>query len=142
MGESASHGGDVCADADGGDVLPLLQAEDVLFFANTMEAANILFDQKHLNVDGNTVDFYLDGTQDAKLGIRKDTTISADWTIFDNFHLYYIGKDAPTAIEQMSESTASRSTLHTSLYTLSGQRVNSITRSGLYIVNGKKVMVK
>ena len=25
VGESASHGGDVCADADGGDVLPLLQ---------------------------------------------------------------------------------------------------------------------
>lgn len=119
-----------------------VEAEDVLFFANTMEAANILFDQKQLNVDGNSVDFYLDGTQDAKLGIRKDTTISADWTIFDNFHLYYIGKDAPTAIEQVTESIASRSTLHSSLYTLSGQRVSSITRSGLYIVNGKKVMVK
>ena len=102
-----------------------------------MEAANILFDQKHLNMDGNTVDFYLDGTQDAKLGIRKDTTISADWTIFDNFHLYYIGKDAPTAIEQVSTNANTNA-----IYTLSGQRVKSITRSGLYIVNGKKVMVK
>ena len=119
-----------------------IEAEDVLYFANTMEAANILFDQKNLNVDGNTVDFYLNGTQDAKLGIRKDTTISADWTIFDNFHLYYLGQDTPTGIEQVSESIASRSTLHASRYTLSGQRVSIITRPGIYIVNGKKVIVK
>ncbi len=71
-----------------------IEADKVLYFANTMEAANYLFDTKNLNADGNSVDFFISGG-DMKLGLRKDVTIANDWTIFDNFHLYYIGQTAP-----------------------------------------------
>lgn len=71
-----------------------IEAGQVLYFADTMEGANYLFDTKNLNVDGNSVDFHI-SSGSMKLGIKKEETISGDWTIFDNFHLYYLGQTKP-----------------------------------------------
>ena len=71
-----------------------IEAGQILYFADTMEGANYLFDTKNINVDGNKVDFHISGGT-MKLGIKKEETISADWTIFDNFHLYYLGQTQP-----------------------------------------------
>lgn len=71
-----------------------IEAGQVLYFADTMEGANYLFDTKKMNADGNSVDFHISGGS-MKLGIKKEETISGDWTIFDNFHLYYLGQTKP-----------------------------------------------
>ena len=71
-----------------------IDAGQVLYFADTMEGANYLFDTKKMNEDGNSVDFHISAGS-MKLGIKKETTISGDWTIFDNFHLYYLGQTKP-----------------------------------------------
>lgn len=80
-----------------------IEAEQIIYYANSMEAANYLFDNKQLNLDGNKVDFKINGGS-MKLGIRKDTTIANDWTIFDNFHLYYLGQNAPDGFEEAAIS--------------------------------------
>ena len=75
-----------------------VDAENVIYFANTMEAANYLFNAGQ-NVDGNMVDINLTEGNDLTVGIYKFTTIANDWTIFDNFHLYYLGTEMPTGID-------------------------------------------
>ena len=45
----------------------------------------------------------------------------------------------PTGIENTLLGTPNA---HDAIYDLSGRRVNTITKGGLYIVNGKKVFIK
>ena len=75
-----------------------VDAEHVIYFANTMEAANDLFNAGQ-NADGNVVDIQLGEGNALTVGIYKFTTIANDWTIFDNFHLYYLGTEMPSAID-------------------------------------------
>lgn len=71
---------------------------------------------------------------------------SSYWTIFDNFRLYYYGQEEPTT--GITEVEAAKKPLRQGIYTLSGQLVRSDAHSleglsrGIYIVNGKKVVVK
>ena len=44
---------------------------------------------------------------------------------------YPAGITAPTATQQTE-----------TIYTITGQRINSITTPGIYIINGKKVVIK
>lgn len=56
-------------------------------------------------------------------------------------YLYFERNADPTAIEAVTTSKPQTS-IREGIYTLEGIRVNSITKPGLYIINGKKVMVK
>ena len=47
------------------------------------------------------------------------------------------GEHANGIIDVNAETVAAKS-----IYNIAGQRVNSITRGGMYIINGKKVLVK
>lgn len=98
-----------------------VDAENVLYFANTMEAANILFN-KGMNADGNVVDIYLEEGNDLTVGVMKNTTISNDWTIFDNFHLYYLGANTPTGIQNL-EANESKTVGEAVFYNINGARI-------------------
>ena len=84
-----------------------------------------------------------DGT--LRVGVKKDAESVRDWTIFDNFRVVYYGIQQPDAIE---EATAIVTFQTNDVYDLSGRLVRRQAESldglkpGVYIVNGKKYMVK
>ena len=86
----------------------------------------------------NKVDAWVtDGT--LRIGIRKETGEEGDWVIFDNFRLTYYGTEAPAGI------TPSTLDAHpTIIYDLLGRRVLTTDnlKSGIYIINGKKEIIK
>ena len=72
-----------------------------------------------------------DGT--LRLGVKKTTTSpTTSWTVFDNFELYYLGTEMPSAIEHISsENTHDESER---IYDLAGRRLNGKPSSkGRYI---------
>ena len=61
----------------------------VKYVPNNMEAASAYFSR---NMYENTVETTLpSGNQTLRLGIRGQSYVSSDWTIFDNFRLFYYG---------------------------------------------------
>ena len=85
-----------------------------------------------------------------KVGIKATKAPTSYWTCFDNFRLYYYGnvsQDDITGIEEMRVSENEK--MRNEVYDLSGRRVlsplishPSPLKKGLYIVNGKKVLIK
>ena len=65
----------------------------------------------------------------------KETNVN--WIAADNFKLFYVGKEG-SAVEGIAAETGNKSF---AIYNLAGQRVAKAVR-GLYIINGKKVVVK
>lgn len=84
-----------------------------------------------------SVDFYSDGVTPITVGLEVYNT-NANWMAADNFTLFYIGSVAPDAIEGVE---AAKATAPAAIYNIAGQRVVKAVK-GLYIINGKKVMVK
>ena len=89
----------------------------------------------------NQVDVYVGEGESLTLGLRKSTHVASDWCPFDNFELYYLGTTAPTGIERVETDTVRGTSAPAAIYNLAGQRVQKAVK-GLYIVNGKKVLVK
>ncbi len=84
---------------------------------------------------------------DGKLtvGVKKSvTTHSETWTVFDNFELYYIGTEMPSTVNSPQKVTQTEST---DIFDLQGRKIPSYShlmqrkRKGIYIVNGKKVLL-
>ena len=74
------------------------------------------------------------------LGVKKDTREQmGDWVVFDNFRLTYF--NAEGVVTGIVDTTSHLSPLTTGYYNLQGQKMKNPTK-GLYIVNGKKVVVK
>ena len=75
-----------------------------------------------------------------KVGIRCNTSNDGYWSIFDNFRLFYYGNheiDYITAVEPIVPA-AEKEDIY---YDLAGRRVSRPSH-GLYILNGKKIMIK
>ena len=89
------------------------------------------------DIDHYRVEFYSNGTDETTVGIFIEST-TAKWVVFDNFKLFYLGTTPPTAVESINAATEKKATV---IYNLAGQRVQKAVR-GLYIINGKKVLVK
>ena len=102
-----------------------LDVDSILYFCNTMNAAATLFATGNY-VDINSVDTYLEEGSSLTVGVRKTTTITYDWTIFDDFHLYYIGQSTPTAIGSVASSGSQASVVGTDIYSVSGARLSSL----------------
>ena len=76
-----------------------------------------------------------------RLGIRCNKATTYYWTMFDHFRLHFFGRNKTplginslTAVPQPNDNT---------VYDLSGRRVRSEQLvKGLYIINGKKVLVR
>ena len=76
-----------------------------------------------------------------KLGIRGTVSDSYYWTCFDNFRLYYYGDyttDYITPVENITPALPQTADVY---YDLSGRRI-SHPASGIYILNGKKILIK
>ena len=111
------------------------------YVPNTMASSATYFTKGYYE---NSLLFNLTKATDLKIGIRQTTSASYYWTIFDNFRLYYYGSmsiDDVTSIEQVVTEGAAPA----AVYNLCGQKVSDSLEglpAGLYICNGKKIMIK
>lgn len=83
----------------------------------------------------NKVQVMVEEGGDLKFGLRKTVGIGNDWLIFDDFELYYLGKNATTAIKSVDNAAEQ------TIYNVAGQKLNTLQK-GINIVNGKKIYVK
>ena len=88
----------------------------------------------------NKLEVFVKKGESLTLGLYKDEHVAADWCPFDNFELYYLGPEPLTAVEGVEAETG-RKLANGAIYNLAGQRVNKAVK-GLYIINGKKVLVR
>ncbi len=76
------------------------------------------------------------------IGLRKTEEVEKDWCVWDNWSLLYYGKEQPdvdptTAIQNVTTAIATP----VAIYNMAGQRVKKALK-GIYIINGRKVVVK
>ena len=87
------------------------------------------------------VKFYSDGINKTNIGLLVKNT-NANWIAADNFMLFYIGEEAPDAVEGVKDAAQGRIQ---SIYSVSGARQSKLVR-GLNIVKttdgARKVLVK
>lgn len=77
-----------------------------------------------------------------KVGVKSTSMPSSYWAIFDNFRLYFYGSKSVDDVTAVSAIQHSELTPN-SIYDLQGRKVSeSGIRKGLYIVNGKKMIVR
>ena len=64
---------------------------------NTMEAANYWFEAGYYAPTDDFNKLYIKVGEDGalRIGVKKDVTITDDWSIFDNFTLWYYGTENP-----------------------------------------------
>ena len=72
------------------------------------------------------------------IGITQPAT-DTQWVIWDNFQLKYFGTENPTT--GITTVNASVDQNNNGIYNLNGQKVTK-TQKGLYIINGRKQVVK
>lgn len=121
---------------------------------NTMAAFKVWSEQ--VTEEAGALDKYTNGAayynnlvqtkvgEDGKLriGVKKDGNIDADWCIFDNFRLYYIGTaGTDPAINSGIENIVANEKAVVGIYNLAGQKL-SAPMKGFNIINGKKYFVK
>ena len=73
------------------------------------------------------------------IGLRKNALIDGDWTPFNNWRLYYCGTTLPDAVKSIDAETATAA--GKSIFNLAGQKVSK-AQKGIYIIGGRKVVVK
>ena len=88
---------------------------------------------KYLN---NNIEFKVPADGKARIGVTRKGAAN-DWCFLDNFTLMYYGKNSETAIAAIEVVKNDKG-----IYTINGIRVLDTKRSGLYIKNGKKLLVK
>ncbi len=119
--------------------ISVVLADATVYTPNTMISAAGYFDAGHYV---NAIDVFLPKGESLKLGLCLQGAAGKAWCVMDNFTIQYLGngdENAPDAIEGIS--AAQPVTSVPAIYTLTGQRVSKAVR-GLYIINGKKVLVK
>ena len=104
------------------------------YFAKGLYDCGVSAEQKNANAN-------------LRVGIRGTRTASYYWSIFDHFRLYFYGQnDTVTGIEDVtpdSDYAEFAESSHNAWYTLDGRKLaKKPTTKGVYIINGKKVMVK
>ena len=107
------------------------------YIPNNMEAASKYFNKKLYD---NEVAITTTERGDMKIGLKSESMPSNYWVIFDNFRLHAFGQIA-TSVEGI---TINDNKGEQKIFTLDGRRVStkSSLKPGLYIVNGKKKIVK
>lgn len=87
--------------------------------------------KKDPNAYANSVIFYISESSNIELGIKKKVAIGNDWVIMDDFELYYLGKEAPVAIEEVAGNAAAQGAVE--YYSVNGVKLNA-PQAGLNIV--------
>ncbi|MBQ0056365.1 MAG: hypothetical protein KBT20_01800 [Bacteroidales bacterium] len=123
------------------------QMADGTFIPNTMASAAAYFAE---GLYDNTAQYYLADKGDLKIGfIASNNTGTSFWTCFTNFRLGYFG---PLTLDEISDALSIDQTIDScisdaalSIYNLSGHRMTgdvTTLPSGIYVINGKKTIVK
>ena len=116
-------------------------SEGTFYYPSSMLGAYYRFEQSP-EAYCNTIQIEVPAGSDLRLGFRKNTSVTGDWVIFDDFQLFYLGGDLDEQpIEDAINDIQINKTKATTIYNLAGQRVNTLQK-GLNIVGGKKVFVK
>lgn len=76
-----------------------------------------------------------------KLGLRSTSQPTSYWTSFTNFRFYYYGNLAVDYITGIDGVENEESRIKNEVYDLSGRKVSKPTK-GLYIINGKKTIIR
>ncbi|MBO4800889.1 MAG: hypothetical protein J5545_03390 [Bacteroidaceae bacterium] len=85
-----------------------------------------------------SVSFHADGQSTTTVGICVKET-NSNWFLADNFRLTWLGKTAPDAVRDLTARSAAANTV----FTLDGRQVGTRQLAkGLYIINGKKVIIR
>lgn len=113
------------------------EGEDRYFYPNSMRGGGARFANDPEQAYTNTIQVMIEEGGTLTFGLKKDTTIEGDWCLFDNFQLFYLGTAVPSSINSIATDSAKKQ-----IFTISGQKVSSMSQPGLYIVNGKKVLVR
>ncbi|MBR1666639.1 MAG: hypothetical protein IJ693_00005 [Bacteroidaceae bacterium] len=116
------------AETLGGSTVTIGQNEVV---PNSMESANYWFTADYYapNDDFNSLIVKVGEDGKLRIGVRKDVTISGDWSIFDDFKLEYFGTNSS---KKPSVSTEIESV----------EVVAPVKANGKYFENGKIVIIK
>lgn len=116
------------------------------YIPNDMLAASRYFKQ---GLYENVVTYQNRRVQALKVGIRSEARGSMFWTVFDNFRLYYYGAMSKSDVEsEVEEVVAPDEVRPFAVYSITGKCVRMGATSleglpaGLYIVGGKKVVIK
>ena len=115
--------------------VPNNMAQAAYAFQSTKEDGSTLYQ--------NCLQFEVaEGQESVTIGLKKDVAVTNDWTMFDTWRLEYLGTTTPavdptTDIQDVEIETPTK----VAIYNLAGQRVSKATK-GIYIINGKKVLVK
>ena len=75
-----------------------------------------------------------EGQTYANIGIRKDEHVDGDWTIFDNFKLYYYGsgeENRPDGVQNVENGVSE--VVRSTYYTIGGAQIAQPTQRGFYI---------
>lgn len=99
-----------------------------------MKDASVSFLEGKYNIDPVSV-LVTDGS--LKVGVKNATSKSI-WAIWDNFVLSYFGKNDPVGITDVNAKELNSG----EVYTMQGIKVCKPSTPGIYIVNGKKMIVK
>ena len=81
----------------------------------------------------NVVRVLVQEGEDLTVGLKKIDAVASDWLIYDDFQLFYLGTDIPTAISEVNAAKANNPVI----YNLAGQRVTK-SYKGIVIENGVK----
>lgn len=76
------------------------------------------------------------------IGVTKDKQVDNDWAVFDNFRLTYFGKHVSQDIINGINTIKNNVVEDSKIYNLQGMEVRRPLKSGIYICNGKKFIVK
>ncbi len=115
-------------------------------YPDNVTGANVAFNMKGA-YKGNAVEIELktEGGQ-LTVGMRKSQAITNDWTCFDNARLYYRKALDPDGIRKVEgeEERVNGKWSNGKWYNLQGQQLKALNegRPGLYIVNGRKAIIK
>lgn len=125
----------------------LEKTDDGMYIPDRMITAQAYFKSDRGSAyDSDPLNFTYDGQSDFRIGLIKNVTEGADWTIVKNFKLYYLGVD-PTGI---SEIVTDANAVATKIYNASGMQISKLQK-GINIIETvmkdgskkvKKVVVK
>lgn len=114
-----------------------------VYIPNTMLSASAHFNEDKYN---NEVVSALTNTSTLRFGLRCNEVNEGDWTIFDNFKLYFYGDIAKNIVTDITSPTVINKENKTyDVYNLQGIKVSESLEGlpkGIYIVNKKKILVR
>ena len=107
---------------------------------NDMEAASLYFKKANKYLNKVKTEVEADNSS-LKIGLRAESMPSKYWVIFSDFGLNFLGDKTKTGIRSIDNTPSSTTDC---IYTLDGRRLpaNVSLRSGVYIKDGKKIVVK